>query len=316
MVTRRQFLTAATGTSAAAVAAGCTHSSGDDDVTVPTGGNGNGLVELEYDEYSETGELYDHSLDDYSGTPERQQWTDDPDGSDERVLEIPFGEGVDHAGNAVLALDHDDLGVATNEHGRTTRVYQQFQLYLPEEFELPAEDTLRFCFSGLSYSAGDAHSGGGRPDGTNGWSSRPFLTRRDAVDGSSAPDDGWHVGNYTYHMDQSSSEAGESAVYGDAVVYPGEWHTIETEVVCNRWAGVAADADGVTRCWVDGRAAYRDEGFRWTTTASNALEFCGFSGYYWPGSDGSPTEQSIYLKNHAVSTTPRSDLLARSGGSR
>lgn len=278
----------------------------------PPSADASGLVAMDYDAYSETGDLYAHWLDEYSGTPDRHRWTDDPAGSGETVLEVPFGEGVDHAGNAALALDHPDLGIDTNEHGRTERVYQRFQLYLQPEFQLPADDTLRFCYAAMSFSSGDAHSGGGRPDGTNGWSSRPYFTRREAVDGTPAPDDGWHVGGYTYHMDQSSPEAGDTAVFGDVVVSAGEWMTVETEVVSNTWSGSSANADGVVRCWIDGEMAYEQGGFSWATDASNLVEFCGFTGYYWPGSEGSPTEQSIYFKDHAVSTVPRDGILERS----
>ena len=113
-------------------------------------------------------------------------------------------------------------------------------------------------------------------------------------------------------MDQSSPEAGDRAVFGNVVVDPGDWITIETEVVCNTWSGSSANADGVTRCWIDGALAYEERGFRWTTDDSNRIEFCGLTGYYWPGNDGSPTAQSIYFKNHAVSTTARNTVVNQS----
>lgn len=250
------------------------------------------VVTIDFDEYSATGDIYYQ----YAGTHENHRFTSDPTNSGDTAFEMPFDAGVAHAGNSFYQLDQLD---AANEHGMVEELYTSVYMYIPEDFELPNPNTLRFYRGSIARSSGDAHSGGGMPDGTNGWSLIPYITRRESHDGEAAPDDGWHIAEYAYHMDQASPEAGDGTVYSTPV-YPGEWTRIETHVVCNTWDGGEANADGESRTWVDGELAYENTDWRLTVSEDNMIEECGFNGYYWPGSEGSPVSQSIYFDDHLI----------------
>ena len=276
---RRALLTAVAG--AAVAGAGCLDREPEYDEEIV----------IDYGAYDVPAEVYDQ----WGGTADYHEFVSDPTKNGEAALHVPLEAGVTHAGNSLFDVGDPNWDVDTNGHGMVDALSSSFWLYVPEEFHLSTASTLRFWISAMSHSAGDAHSAGGWPDGSNGWSTRPVLSRQD----DSLADGNWHVSEYVYHIDQENGERGDHTEYANVVVEPG-WSHWELYVECNTWDGEEANADGVSMCWVDGELAYENDDWRFTTSEANAIEYHGPSVYYWTEEVGSPSHQSLYYEGHEI----------------
>ena len=238
-------------------------------------------AQIDYDQYDSPSEVYDvvsrsryHSLSTDIAARE---------GSTTYRMHIPSG-GV-HTGNAWVDVDNSRYGFETNEHGRVSELWNSFWLYIPDHFVLSGTDH-RFYTAAISYSSGGGHSGGGNPDGTNGWSVRLQLSDR----GGS----GWDLVEYTYNMDSGN----DYSVYSAPIDYG--WNHFVTHVKCNTYSGGSANADGVSECWVNDELVFSNDDWRFTTTASNEIEYAGPAGYY--GGGGAPTAVDLYYDAHKLRT--------------
>ena len=238
-------------------------------------------AQVDFDQFDSPGDVYDvvtrsqyHSL---STDVSPKQ------GSTTYRFHIPSG-GV-HVGNAWADVANSRYGFETNDHGRVSELWNSFWLYIPDHFVLSGTDH-RFYTPAISYSSGNGHSGGGNPDGTNGWSVRLQLSDRGGP--------GWDLVEYTYNMDTGN----DYSVYSAPIDHG--WNHFVTHVKCNTYSNGSANADGVSECWVNGELAYSNDDWRFTTTASNEIEYAGPGGFY--GGGGAPTAVDLYYDAHELCT--------------
>lgn len=137
----------------------------------------------------------------------------------------------------------------------------------------------------LSPTSG-CNTGGGFPDGFDGWSARGMWR----VDGK--------LENYVYHADQVS-------FYGDDEFWsvnaqPGTWHRVQHRVVMNT-PGVA---DGILEAWIDGKKVLSEQKFMFRKTANIGINLFYFSTFYG-GADATwaPSEdQYAFFDNFRIAT--------------
>ena len=219
---------------------------------------------LDYDDYDQPHEVYTVN-DVRSGIQPR--FVTDPVYEGETALETEFADGEAKTANVEYRFpehpDHDGL----NQYDRPWELSVRFRLY-PADIELNESATVRIFW--LPLTNGPGSSGGGQPDGTNGWSNAiGFAHRND----SPAPD-GYHFFSYTYHLDASGDFE-----MTDVPIWMDEWNLIEGYVRCNTFHEGTANNDGVMRYWVNGELAYERDDFALTTTEANLIEGTGPLGY-------------------------------------
>ena len=239
------------------------------------------VADLDYDSYDNTDDVYDivtrgqyHSLS-----------TDVAAREGTSTYRIHTPSGVVNTGNAWADVSNSRYGFETNDHGRVPELWNSFWLYIPDHFVLEDTDH-RFFTAAISYSSGSGHSGGGRPDGTNGWSVRLQLSDQ----GGS----GWDLVEYTYNMDTGN----DYSVYDAPIDYG--WNHFVTHVTCNTYSDGSANADGVSECWVNDELVFSNDDWQFTTTAANEIEYAGPGGYY--GGGGAPRDVDLYYDAHKLDT--------------
>ncbi len=225
-----------------------------------TGAVDNGeVIEIDYDKYSAPSEIYNVN-DNRSGiSPE---FVSSPTKINEKALRTEFSSDSKTA----------NLEYRFEEHGydMPTEIYTRFYVY-PNGIRLSQYDTMRIFW--LPLTNGSGSSGGGEPDGTNGWSNAiGFSDRNGSPSGQSPP--GYNFFSYTYHMDESGDFE-----MTDVPVWMDQWNEIEGYVRSNTYSNGAANADGVMRYWVNGELAYERTNFRFTTSDDNLIEGVGPLGY-------------------------------------
>lgn len=131
------------------------------------------------------------------------------------------------------------------------------------------------------------NSGGGFPDGYDGWSSRGMWRENGILE------------NYVYHAGQASF-FGDDEFWGVSAV-PGQWHQIQHRVVLN----TVGQADGILEAWFDGNKVLSLNDFEYRKTGSIGINLFYFSTFFG-GNDLSwaPTaDQFISYDNFRVATT-------------
>lgn len=187
-----------------------------------------------------------------------------------------------------------------NGRGNPDEIYVSFDLY-PTGFDLRQGDTVRFMW--LPLARGARSSGvDGAPDGTNGWSNNIGFARR----GSSEPPhpEGYNFFSYAYHMDQPQ-ESGELEPT-DAVIWQGQWNTIEGYIKANSHQNGYANRDGIMRFWVNDELAYERTDLAFTTTDENLIDSIGPNGYLYSthGWHGGLLTGSLYHDNLTIDLDP------------
>lgn len=166
---------------------------------------------------------------------------------------------------------------------RHDALYLAFDVYFPEGFVFVKEGKL----SGLC--GGACNSGGKKPDGRDGWSSR-VIWRGD------------RAAQYLYWPGQADIY-GDIAPWRDARLTTGAWHHVETYVRVNH----PGQADGVSESWLDGRRVYLNRHIRWRDTADVAIDSFRFETFFGGGTPdfAPPADQYALFDNIAVSTRRR-----------
>ena len=231
--------------------------------------------EIDYDEFSSPSDVYDvvvrsryHSL---SSNVSRAGNTS---------YRIRYESGQRHHGNAWAAMDNPRYGFETNAHGHVSELRSSVWLYVPDEFSLPSGRAIRFWNAAISYSAGDGHSGGDQPDGTNGWSVR------NSIHNENGPP--YAITHYVYNM-------GDRGYTRHSNVIEHGWNYLEWNIEVNTWSGSTANADGVSEMWANGDVVYSTDGWRWTIAEDNMIEYNG------PAAFGD-SSGSLYYDRHTLST--------------
>lgn len=137
----------------------------------------------------------------------------------------------------------------------------------------------------LSPTSG-CNTGGGFPDGFDGWSARGMWR------------EGGQLENYVYHADQVSF-FGDDEFWGvDAK--PGTWHRVQHRVVMNT-PGVA---DGILEAWIDGKKVLSEQKYMFRKSANIGINLFYFSTFYG-GADASwapSTDQYAFFDNFRIAT--------------
>ena len=114
---------------------------------------------------------------------------------------------------------------------------------------------------------GEGNTGGGIPDGTDGWSARMMWR----VDGA--------VVQYVYHPDQPESYGEDLPWTGEGVpllFQPGQWHEVVHEIRMN----TPGLNDGSITCWLDGELALDAPNMRFRDVNDFAIDSMYFSTFF------------------------------------
>lgn len=137
--------------------------------------------------------------------------------------------------------------------------------------------------------------GGGRPDGTNGWSNRGRYWLRPP------PSNPLHhyvrIGNYTYHpeMEGHFGDARTWRRHAAGFLEFDREYAIETYVRLN----TVGEHDGIVRGWVNGVLAYERTGLMFRTVDDLKIETLWLNIYH--GGTGNPAQDSIcYLRDVVI----------------
>ncbi len=156
---------------------------------------------------------------------------------------------------------------------RRDALYLAYDVYVPAGFDFVREGKL----SGLC--GGTCNSGGNRPTGRDGWSSRVIWRA------------GGQLAQYVYAPGQGG-QYGDILYWKGAVLTPGRWHHIATYVRVNR----PGRADGVIRSWFDGRLAFSGRHVRLRDTSALAIDTFKFETFFGGGSaDFAPGREQFLL---------------------
>ena len=131
-----------------------------------------------------------------------------------------------------------------------------------------------------------AQTGGGKPNGHDGWSVRVMWDRHGKL------------GQYVYHMDQPS-HFGDFFEWGGAEIQKGKWQQIKTFVKLN----TQGKRDGVIKTWLDGKLVLDKTDLRFQAGNDLKIERFLFSVFYGgSGPEWAPAyDNIIYLDDFTLS---------------
>ena len=164
---------------------------------------------------------------------------------------------------------------------RHDALYLALDVYFPDGFVFVKEGKL----SGLC--GGACNTGGKKPDGRDGWSSR-VIWRGD------------RASQYLYWPGQADIY-GDMDAWADARLTTGIWYHVETYVKMNH----PGRADGISESWLDGRRVNRH--VRWRDTVDFAIDNFRFETFFGGSTPdfAPPSAQYALFDNIAVSTRRR-----------
>ncbi|SEW30148.1 hypothetical protein [Natrinema salifodinae] len=145
----------------------------------------------------------------------------------------------------------------------------------------------------------DGNSGGGEPDGTNGWSNRMYVSSK-----GTTSDGPYNLLSYTYHMDKSQDHDyiidGNDYVVKEVDIHPGRWYEFEYYVRVNTVSNGEANNDGVVKYWLDDDLIYDRQDLRFTVDLDeNIIDSNGPVGHYGGGYTA-PQNLYAYYDEHAM----------------
>lgn len=135
---------------------------------------------------------------------------------------------------------------------------------------------------------GTANSGGGIPNGTDGFSTRYMWRRAGAGE--------------VYAYLPTSKESGTSLGRGSWSFKPGVWYFLEQEVILNQ----PGEKNGRVRVWVDGVQVFEQTKLTFRTTSALKINGLFFSTFFGGSDDSWATPDAVYadFANFSVSTVP------------
>ncbi len=246
---------------------------------------------IDYDQYADPDDVYNVN-DNRSGIP--PEFVSQPTYSGGSTLRTEFSSAQKTANVEYRFPEHPEHD-GLNQYDMAEELFVRFKIY-PQGIRLSQYDTMRIFW--LPLTNGSGSSGGGYPDGTNGWSNAIGFSHRN---GSPAPD-GYNFFSYAYHMDGSGDFR-----MTDEPVWMDQWNEIAGYVRCNTYSGGSANADGVMRYWVNGTLAFEDTTMRFTTADDNLIEGTGPLGYV-VGDDQSGNALVYDLHEFAIDYNPGRQL--------
>lgn len=172
-------------------------------------------------------------------------------------------------------------------------LHQRVEFNIDSALTMNTDDNCRMWNSALADGSGN--SGGGQPDGTNGWSNRIYFTERY---NNTPPDAGnYNLLTYTYHMDKDTTYPTNYPL--DTNIPTDTWHTLDTYVKCNTYSGGTANYDGIVKIWCNGTLYYDRSDFRFTTQDDNRIQWCGPVLHYG-GTYDAPEQVNVWYDNHEM----------------
>lgn len=180
--------------------------------------------------------------------------------------------GCDGADNCINWKPH--LGTEADS------LYYSYWIKFPEHFD----DVLGGKLPGIGSK--EASSGGGKPNGRDGWSVRAMW------------DQNGHLGQYVYHVDQPK-HFGEFIPWVGSTPEKGKWHHIKTYVRLND----AGQRNGMIRTWLNGQIVLDKRDMRFRLSNDLKIErflfavFFGGSGSQWAPS----RPMQVYFDDFVIS---------------
>lgn len=242
------------------------------------------VVHLEYDALDDWSDAYWYS----NGDPDNLSLVSSPTYSGDRSLQMRVTEG-NHWGVSTHYEFDDDL---LELNGRV-----QFALNTGWEMSgrQPANCRLWNCAMAL----GECSAGGDRPDGTNGWSNRLYVSTN-----GTDPDGPYRLLSLTYHMDGAQDHDylldGEEYAVREPEIVPGRWYELEYYVCANTVSNGVANDDGIVQYWLDGDRIYDRRDLRFTVDhEDNGIQTNGPVGHYG-GRYVAPKNLYAYYDGHSM----------------
>ncbi|MGB3612608.1 MAG: polysaccharide lyase, partial [Elainellaceae cyanobacterium] len=216
-------------------------------------------------------------------------WGDDnfevlPSTGDGNILRVHYPKGS--AAPSVSRKDGVPIGggqfYADLDLPPQNRLRLSYDLRFSDDFDFVKGGKLPGLFGGAGAS------GGNIPDGTNGFSAR-LMWRRDGQ-------------GEVYAYLPTSDGYGTSIGRGAWTFMPGQWHTVEQEVVLNQ----PGQDDGQVRVWLDGNLMLKESGLIFRTTDKLKLDGLFFSTFFGGGdrSWSTPKDVHIDFANFSVGSGP------------
>lgn len=210
-------------------------------------------------------------------------------------LQITYPAGEFGAAGASAFLS--DLEFAVDLPNTFEELYVSYDVKFAEGFEFVRGGKLPgLCgYDNTRRASTGCNTGGGFPDGTDGWSARGMWR------------EGGEMENYVYHSSQESFYGDDE--YWGMTAQPGQWHQIQHRVVLN----TVGEANGLLEAWFDGRKVLSETDFVYRNTPDIGINLFYFSTFYG-GNDPTwaPTEdQYIFFDNFRIATTPLPETLAK-----
>lgn len=159
-----------------------------------------------------------------------------------------------------------DLGMSP-----TNTLKLSYYLRFSENFDFVKGGKLPGLFGGTEVSGGE------KPDGTNGFSTR-FMWRKNG-DGE------------LYAYLPSSKKYGTSIGRGNWQFVPGKWHHLEQEVKLNN----PSSNDGEVTVWLDGKKVLEERGITFRTTDALKIEGLFFSTFFGGGDASWATPKDVFV---------------------
>lgn len=159
-----------------------------------------------------------------------------------------------------------DLGMSP-----TNTLKLSYYLRFSKNFDFVKGGKLPGLFGGTEVSGGE------KPDGTNGFSTR-FMWRRNG-DGE------------LYAYLPTSKKYGTSIGRGNWQFIPGKWHHLEQEVKLNN----PGSNDGEVTVWLDGEKVLEEDGITFRTTDGLKIEGLFFSTFFGGGDASWATPKDVFV---------------------
>ena len=203
-----------------------------------------------------------------------------------QVMQVTFPAGAYGSNGASAFLSDVQFGM---ELPKTyDELYLSYDIKFADNFDFVLGGKLPGLCGANSESAltEGCNTGGGKPNGFDGWSARSMWR----VDGA--------LENYTYH-------AGQQNFWADSLLWNvraqrGKWHRVEHRVVLN----TVGARDGILEAWLDGTKVLSNTQLEYRKTESVGINLFYFSTFFG-GNDPSwapKTDQILYFDNFVIST--------------
>ncbi len=201
---------------------------------------------------------------------------------------------TDDGQNMALAVLYPEGEYGTsNTGGQWKLLFEESHECVVLSYRLRFESPFDFVKGGKlpGLIGGEGNTGGGIPDGTDGWSAR-MMWRTDG-----------DIMNYVYHPDQPENY-GENMYWqsdGQTLQFiPGQWHDVKHEITMN----TPGLNDGSIRGWLNGELVLERTDMRFRDIADFAIDGLYFSTFFGGGSSSWSTtkDETILFDDFTIQT--------------